>query len=119
MRNKTVPAPVQDKPKCSGTWNPDPWWYGGSERFYQDALKGGVCRYCGATGKDGPMALCECHGLRAARAAYQDKIRREAGITPATGQARPAPVAVDNPDRNHEQATPYNTGPKEGPELPL
>lgn len=75
------------------TWTKDPWHEGGAgEKFYTEAFAGGVCKYCGATGKDGPMALCECPGLISARSALKLKL-----YGPPI-----AAVKADNPDRNHE-----------------
>ena len=84
------------------TWKPDPWHEEGiGEKFYQDAFKGGVCKYCGAPDKSGPLALCECSGLRAARHTLKMALYGK------PEQGKPA----YNPDKHIE--------PKQGPELPL
>ena len=75
----------------SNYWTPDKW-YEVSEAWYLQVFAGGVCRYCGAGDKAGPMALCECNGLLNARAAYQARLRAGSPETGTAAQIEPKPA---------------------------
>ena len=61
--------------KIVPVWQNDPW-YDRSEEFYNMVYKGGSCRYCQKVITT-PLDICDCAGMKRARARFQAFVRGE------------------------------------------
>lgn len=67
-----TPKPIEPPKVIHKTWALDPWLER-SEEFYQNAYKGGFCKFCGVS-VPSALFVCECPGLVMARAEFKRKI---------------------------------------------